>query len=180
MDASAPRPQLPQQQALLQQQLQQQAPQLPTVAELREMFRASAADQGLDMPTRKLAARLALLVLAVDRRLRLLEKTKAEGKDVQNLNVGIGELFKILAPFIEAPAEPQDPGQEGQEPQELQEGVPQVAEDAPAAAPPPEAIPEAPLQVSPPPALSPPVPPQVLRGPPRVKQPRGPQNGGRS
>ena len=90
------RPPLPQQ--ALQQQLQQQVPQPPTVAELREMFRASAADQGLDFPTRKLAARLALLVLALDKRLRFLERNKAEAKDVQNLNVGLGEMFKILAP----------------------------------------------------------------------------------
>lgn len=163
---------------------------IPSLPELRELFRLSASDEGLDLPSRKLAARITLLILVMDRRLRALEKGKAEGAHVQALEKSIEGLVQYLAPILQmaapqteegGPAGKQDLSAEGP----LPEGVPQT-EDAPAAAPEASEVPaplvEDPLPPVPPlqqppvpqmaPQMAPPMPqvPQGLRGPPRVKQ----------
>lgn len=176
---------------------------IPSLPELRELFRLSASDEGLDLPSRKLAARITLFIFAVDKRLRALEKGKAEHKHVEELEKSMNGLVQYLAPILQmaapppeegTPVEQEEPGVEVPLPEGVpQEGAMQGAEDAPAAA--PQAAPapiyldEVPLPPVPPlqqpptsPQLAPPMPPipQGLRGPPRVKQrgQRGRHGGG--
>ena len=99
----------------------QKPAKIPTLPEFADLFRRSASDEGLDLSARKLAARLVLLVVVLERLLRRIEVQKANAKDLQTLDVGMAEVFKRLAPLLELTGPP--PTEEaGTGPQEGVEG----------------------------------------------------------